>query len=926
MLNKYNKKINLKIVFIIFLVIITTSIIRFSLSAKLDNDVEVEPNTELIYYLDVSYNGVDKYGTESNDTTVSEITSDYIFVEDKIPDGLLFNGFVASADKTFGAVSQFDSNYVCSGSVVDDSNGEDNDRKFGWYDYNGTLIEEYTDNWGVFYQAEDIGYTLNRKGYTFTGWSGPTYDKNLNVIYNAKYTPNISANYTVEWYNADGEYIKSPETRTGTVGFSVSATSADKDVFGFKFDETNKNNIVSTTLKEKGTVIRLYFIESSATTSSINDNNIPVNNDINTINEVGEEDYTYNYHGLHYNESTRTVSFKVKNLQAGCKITVGIKTVTPSTIDDPNTEKTELRRDFYNFATARERTLTNTSNVTHAYMGTDAIALYGVKYEYTGDIPTKAPSLPNANNYSSGSQVGVALIPIVEGYVFNGWTSSDVTIKDNSFTMPSKNVTLTGSFTPIDNYNVYYQIEGDLPSSYLPPKTKAYYPNSIVSTDTLKKGDIVDGYRFLGWTSNDVTINDDYKFIMPEKDVTLIGHFEKITYKVEYRFYDTVLPPESNNYLPDTKEYKVGDKVKLEEISDIPGYHFLGWYKESTFIMPENDVIIYGEWKRQSGTFEPTITKEIIENQESYRPGDVVNYKITITNNNNFPIKDVIIKEEKDGISFARPLTLCLDSYCSTPYIIKSSNIIEIPIIEAQRSMEIKAFYTVQNEDSGIITNEVELLGALADNDYDLDTSKFYKSSASFNVASHLKVCKEVNNNDDKVFQFNIKDNNNTDLWLNLSTNECKTIYLNPGTYNIKEIVPQEYTLKDIILSYDNKNINISNNESIDIKLGKNYTLTFKNEYKKKGFFHSDGRIVNKVEEKIKYKVRYIDGCYGLAFEDVLFSNLSEGDATPEFPGNPIREGYTFMGWGPTINPKISIADANDQNEIIYMAAWKKNK
>ena len=35
--------------------------------------------------------------------------------------------------------------------------------------------------------------------------------------------------------------------------------------------------------------------------------------------------------GLVYNESTRTVSFKVKNLQAGCKLTVGIVTTTPAT-------------------------------------------------------------------------------------------------------------------------------------------------------------------------------------------------------------------------------------------------------------------------------------------------------------------------------------------------------------------------------------------------------------------------------------------------------------------------------------------------------------------------------------------------------------------------------------------------------------------
>ena len=60
----------------------------------LDNDVEVEENSELTYYLDVSYDGVDKNGVESSDTTISEITSGYMYVEDKIPEGLTFSSFI----------------------------------------------------------------------------------------------------------------------------------------------------------------------------------------------------------------------------------------------------------------------------------------------------------------------------------------------------------------------------------------------------------------------------------------------------------------------------------------------------------------------------------------------------------------------------------------------------------------------------------------------------------------------------------------------------------------------------------------------------------------------------------------------------------------------------------------------------------------
>ena len=40
---------------------------------------------------------------------------------------------------------------------------------------------------------------------------------------------------------------------------------------------------------------------------------------------------------------------------AGCSLTVGIITHTPSTVDDPSTAYVEVRRDFYNSATAGER-------------------------------------------------------------------------------------------------------------------------------------------------------------------------------------------------------------------------------------------------------------------------------------------------------------------------------------------------------------------------------------------------------------------------------------------------------------------------------------------------------------------------------------------------------------------------------------------
>ena len=73
------------------------------------------------------------------------------------------------------------------------------------------------------------------------------------------------------------------------------------------------------------------------------------------------------------------------------------------------------------------------------------------------------------------------------------------------------------------------------------------------------------------------------------------------------------------------------------------------------------------------------------------------------------------------------------------------------------------------------------------------------------------------------------------------------------------------------------------------------------------------------------YTVVYTDGVSGEVFGNESHSNLKEGDATPVFTGSTEREGYTFMGWAPTVNSVVSAEDANENGEIIYTATWTKD-
>jgi len=666
-----NKKILFSIVVVVLLIV---TYLGISYSAPLENDVEVTTNSDLTYYLNVYYDGVDRNGLKSDDATVANINSGYMYITDKLPDGLIFQGFVTTPDGTIGAVRRSDENVSCLGKVVDDTN-------------------------------ED---------------------------------------------------------------------SADSGIWDSSHTE-------------------------------------------------------YTYHGLHYNENNRTVSFKVKNLQAGCKLTVGIITKTPASVDDPLTDVIETRRDFYNFGQIREDSLTVISNTVHVFMGKADLPMYNVIYQYTGTVPANAPSVPLQTSYVAESTVAVSAPINLEGYTFSGWTTSDATITNGSFTMPSNNVILEGSFSEIPKYNVRYEIGETSPSGYVLPTTKSYYPESNVKVDSLSEGDIVNGYRFSGWSTEDVTISNDKDFIMPNKNVVLVGEFSEVTYTVTYAFYDAVLPPNSESLLPEVASYKPGVIVTHPTIIEPAGYKFLGWYKEDNFVMPEENVIIYGEWMKQVGTFEPTITKTIAFPKDYYKVGDDIAYIIEVTNTASFPIHDVIVKESNSGASFSSS-----DSYENL-----SDHYVKIPNLAAGASVTIYANYIVKNTDKNRVINEVEIVGALADNNYVLK-DKEYKASTIANLAPKLTICKNVTGPSvPNKFQFHITADK-YDTWVVLEKDECSSLYLNPGTYRITEIVPQEYQLT--------LTSGISGNGStIQINQGNDYDVTFTNRFIKKGYYHSFGRIENTI-------------------------------------------------------------------------------
>lgn len=610
---KDRKRLFIGLGILAFILIVVAVIATFSFAAPLDNDVKVEENSELTYYIDVIYDGKDGSAVTSSDNATAQVYSDYIYVEDKIPDGLTFKGFAETEDGTIGAVKRSDNSF-CAGYVVD---GVD---------------------------------------------------------------------------------------------------------------------------------------------------------------------------GLKYDADTRMVTFKVKNLQAGCKITVGIITQTPSLPSGVN------RMDFYNTAFGREGNQSATSNTVHAFIGRDSVTTYNVTYQYTGDVPDNAPSLPPVSSYAAGTTVGIAQDINLDGYQFSGWKLEGVTSVDGkSFVMPAKNVVLTGSFTKKEQKveDVKYTISGVTPDGYLPPLDKSYPVGSDVKLDSLKPGDVINGYRFLGWKTDDVelpplTTEESTIFTMPDNPVTLVGSFERISYKVTYKFQGSVIPPNADSLLPSEESYYPGDKVITAPFPEASGYRFLGWYQADEFIMPEEDVVIYGEWMVEAGVFAPSISKDIVDKQTSYQSGDIVKFNIVVTNNENYEITDVMLEEQLDGAKFVS----------GSGYEVKNDSYVFIPSIGPKGSISVSAQYVAGNDVVKTYKNVVSLTGALAEGNYILDTSKTYKAEIEFLVSNISLDINKVNEDGEKLSNSEFTLYRNSSL-TSVVSKGLSFKGLSPGTtYYLKETkAPSGYQL-----------------------------------------------------------------------------------------------------------------------------------
>lgn len=262
--------------------------------------------------------------------------------------------------------------------------------------------------------------------------------------------------------------------------------------------------------------------------------------------------------------------------------------------------------------------------------------------------------------------------------------------------------------------------------------------STAFAADTVTQYDDGDTYTATPIANNrytpELTIGQATGIITQDTEVTYVYHPKFHT--VTYQFTGSDLPPNASSLLPAVAEYDDGSTVTVATEPTANGYRFLGWTMNGQSIsgaltMPSNDVTISGSWERFNGYFVPSISKQITNSQNVYRYGDTVEFLITVSNTESYPITNVEVTENLAGARFLN----------SSGYTVSNTgDVATIATIPANGTVVLYAEYELPDDVTGTRTNSVEITAASAGNYYYLDPSQNYIASAQFDTQSWQDV------------------------------------------------------------------------------------------------------------------------------------------------------------------------------------------
>ena len=446
-----------------------------------------KPQTETITY---HYNFTDKDGNY-NDATFEDdnhpkntnaIVKSLEGVGFKAPTGYEFLGWATTRDSST-------IEYAAGDPVFVDANGDNNlyavwqvkTYTIKWVNWDGSKVRTDTKvPYGTELKAPedptreaDAEYT-----YTFAGWTPEIETVTGDATYKATYTKEANT-YTLT-YDLDGGAWENDETYTYTKKYNEEVeVKADPTKEGYTF---------------AGWTSAEVKVENGKFTMPAKNVTLKAKWNINK--------YTIKW-----------VNWDGSEVRTDTKVPYGTELKAP---EDPTREADAEYT--YTFAGWTPEIETVTGDATYQATYTKEANSYTLTYDLDGGAWENDTTYTYPKKYNE--EVEVKADPTKEGYTFVSWMSEEVEVVNGKFTMPAKNVTLKAKWEA-NIYKVTYDLDGGEWT-----ETTNEFPYEYKATvEVVKTVPTREGYKFAGWRSEDVAIEND-AFTMPAKDVVLKAVWE----------------------------------------------------------------------------------------------------------------------------------------------------------------------------------------------------------------------------------------------------------------------------------------------------------------------------------------------------------------------------------------------------------------
>ena len=413
-------------------------------------------------------------------TTATVRSYDYVgFTE---PTGYKFLGWATARDSST-------IEYAAGATVFVDANG-DNDLYAVWQ------VKTYTVTWvnwndEVLQTEPDVAYNTMPKAYTgeaptkpsdedhdykFTDWDKPLQKVTSNQVYKAQYEASFNVTYDL----SGGAW-----------------TTETEDTFR-KFENDQVNVIEAVPTKEGYTFAdwtsEEVTIENDAFTMPAKDVTLKAKWNVNK--------YTIKW-----------VNWDGSEVRTDTEVPYGTELEAPA---DPT--RAADAQYTYTFKGWTPEVKTVTGNATYRATYTKEANPYTLTYDLDGGEWENDTTYTYPKKYNE--EVEVKADPTKTGYTFAGWTSAEVKVVNGKFTMPAKDVTLTAKWEA-NIYKVTYDLDG----GEWTEATNEFPYEYKATVEVVKTVPTREGYKFSGWRSEEVTIEND-AFTMPAKDVVLKAVWE----------------------------------------------------------------------------------------------------------------------------------------------------------------------------------------------------------------------------------------------------------------------------------------------------------------------------------------------------------------------------------------------------------------